>query len=85
MYDGRFYADDAALLRALGHEPDGAIILGWKPGETAAELLAEAEERAKNPPPEVTLDELGEIGRKLVAKGVSPALAKFLEPFQPNQ
>jgi len=46
---------------------------------TRAELLAQAEELAKNPPPEVTVDELGEYGRKLVADGVSPAVARYLE------
>jgi hypothetical protein len=85
VYDGRFYPDAAALLDTFGHGPDEAFILGWKPGETAAELLAEAEERAKNPPPEVALDDLGEYGRQLVEKGVTPAVAKALEAVQANR
>ena len=86
VYGGKFYHDTDALLSSLGIEPDGAFILGWQ-GETmtAAELLAEAAERAKNPPPEVTLDDLGEYGRRLVEqKGVSLAVANLLEKLNPH-
>ena len=80
VYQGRFYADVDALLRSLGIERGEAFLFCWTPGRTAAELLAEAEERAKNPLPEVSLDDLGEYGRQLVEKkGVSPAVAKHLE------
>jgi len=80
VHGGRFYTDADALLNALGHSQGEALLFGWNLGQTAAELLAEAEERAKNPPPEVTLDELGEYGRQLMEEeGVSPAVAKHLE------
>ena len=84
VHAGQFYADESALLHALGHGLDDAIVFGWEPGQTAAELLAEAAEWAKNPPPEVSIDELGEYGRKLVADGVSPWVAKHLESLQPG-
>jgi hypothetical protein len=61
VHDGKFYPDTDALLSSLGLGPDGAFILGWQgKTQTAAELLAEAEERAKNPPPPVSIDDLGE-------------------------
>ena len=82
MHDGQFYENEAAMLRALEHEPDGVHLFKHHPSQTAAELLAEAEERAKNPLPEVTLEELGEYGRQLVTDGVSPAVAKHLEALQ---
>ena len=81
VYGGKFYPDTDALLSSLGLEPDGAFILGWQ-GETmtAAELLAEAVERARTPPPEVTLDDLGEYGRRLVEQeGLSPGVAALIE------
>jgi hypothetical protein len=83
VHDGQFYANTAALLCALGLEPDGAFVFGWKPGQTVAELLAEAEERKKNPPPPVSIDDLGEYGRQLVEEqGISPAVAKHLEALR---
>jgi hypothetical protein len=83
VYNGQFYADAAALLSALGLEPDGAFVFGRETDHTAAELLAAAEERAKNPLPEISIDELGEYGRQLVeGQGVSPAVAKHLEALR---
>ena len=80
VYRGVFYSSVDTMLKALGCERGGAHVLGGQAGKTVAELLEEAAERAKNPPPEVTLDELGEYGRKLVTeKGITPAVAALLE------
>ena len=77
---GEFYSSTDALLQAKGYGPDEVLFMGWKPDQTAAELLAEAAERAKNPPPIVTIDDLGEYGRRLVEQeGVLPAVAALLE------
>ena len=81
---GRFYADSEALLSALGINQGQAHVLGWQPGKTAAELLAEAAERAKNPPPEVSRDDLGEYGKQLVDEGILPIVAQHLETLCPN-
>jgi hypothetical protein len=83
VHDGVWYADADALTASLGHEPDTVWMFGWQAGETAAELIAEAEERKRNPPPAVTVDDLGEQGRALVAEGVSPAVAKICETLRP--
>ena len=85
VHQGTFYPSVDTMLKALGHERRGAHVLGGQTGKTVAELLADAAERAKSPPPEVTLDDLGEQGRKLVEeKGVTPAVAKLLEALQGN-
>ena len=80
MYYGKFYSSTDALLQAKGYGPDEALFMGRKSEQTASELLAEAAERAKNPPPSVTVDDLGEYGRRLVEQeGLSPAVAALLE------
>lgn len=84
VYDGRFYSDAEAFLSALGIDQDNAHVFGWEPGQTAAELLEAAEERARNPPPKVTREDLGKYGRKLVDEGVTPIVARFLETQFPN-
>ena len=86
VHQGTFYPSVDTMLKALGHERSGAHVLGGQVGKTVTELLAEAAEREKNPPPEVTLGDLGEYGRKLVMEeGVTPAVAKLLEALQGNR
>ena len=41
VHNGRFYMDENALLRALGHTRDEVKFLSWPAGKTAAELLAQ--------------------------------------------
>ena len=79
VHKGKLYPDKEALFFALGIKPGEVILFEDKRSRTAAEILREAEERAKNPPPEVTIDDLGEHGRSLVAEGCSPMIAQFLE------
>jgi len=81
VYGGKLYADTDALLHALGIEQDEVCLIGWTPGLTAAELLASASEKSHLP--EASLDDLGKYGRQLADKGVSPAVAKYLETLQP--
>jgi hypothetical protein len=83
-YDGVWYADTASLFNTLRYAPD-TLVLGIHLEQTAAELITEAEERKRNPPPVVTIDELGEYGRSLVEGGCSPAIAKYIESLNNEQ
>ncbi len=78
--------EEASGIRKMdvrgGLSPEVAAMLN-----TANEAVcAEAEEITNNPPPEVTLADLGEYGRQLVEEdGVSPAVAKHLEELHLDQ